>query len=177
MRQFLKETDDKERSALVEKSVALDLPGVVLDSFQFVQPANLDQPLQFRYKVTVPEYAHTAGPLLLVRPRVVGDDSISFDDKPRTVPYDLGATGRWHDSFDIALPPGYALDEAPDPVSIDMDFASYHASTTTKGNTIHYERELVVRQVTLPAARAADFRKFESAILSDEEGTAVLKKK
>jgi hypothetical protein len=34
----------------------------------------------------------------------------------------------------------------------------------------------VVRQVEIPADRAADFRKLESAILSDEKGTAVLKK-
>ena len=38
------------------------------------------------------------------------------------------------------------------------------------------EREFIVRQVELPAARAADFRKLESAILRDEKGTAVLKK-
>ena len=42
----------------------------------------------------MPQYAHTAGPLLLVRPRVVGDDSIRFDDKPRTLPIDLSATGQ-----------------------------------------------------------------------------------
>jgi hypothetical protein len=47
---------------------------------------------------------------------------------------------------------------------------------TAKGNRLHYEREYVVRQVELPAARAADFRSFESAILADEKGTAVLKK-
>ena len=45
-----------------------------------------------------------------------------------------------------------------------------------KGDQLHYEREFVVHQVELPAARAADFRKLESAILMDEKGTAVLKK-
>jgi hypothetical protein len=45
-----------------------------------------------------------------------------------------------------------------------------------KGNLLHYEREYVVRQVELPAARAADFRHLESVILSDEKNAAVLKK-
>ena len=45
-----------------------------------------------------------------------------------------------------------------------------------KGDQLPYERELVVKQVELPASRAADFRKLESAILMDEKGTAVLKK-
>jgi hypothetical protein len=34
----------------------------------------------------------------------------------------------------------------------------------------------VVRQVEIPADKAAGFRKLESAILMDERGTAVLKK-
>jgi hypothetical protein len=57
-----------------------------------------------------------------------------------------------------------------------MDFASYHAAVTAQGNVLHYEMTYVVRQVEIPADRAADFRKLESAILSDEKGTAVLKK-
>jgi len=176
LRLFLKYSDAKERREYWEKRVGRYLPGVILDSFQFVEPSSLAKPLEFHYQVTVPQYAHQAGPLLLVRPRVVGEDSVQFDDKPRTVPIDLTATGRWHDSFDIALPPGYVVDETPDPVDMDMDFASYHAATTAKGNVLHYERNYVVRQVEIPAGRAADFRKLESAILSDEKGTAVLKK-
>jgi len=175
-RRFLKFTDEKERREFWEAWVARDLPGMALDSFQFVQPPSLTQPLEFHYKVTVPQYAHTAGPLLLVRPRVVGDDAVPFDDKPRTYPIDLNATGHWHDSFDITLPAGYVVDETPDPVNLDLDFASYHSATTAKENVLHYEREYVVRQVELPAERAGDFRRLQSAILADEKGTAVLKK-
>ncbi len=68
------------------------------------------------------------------------------------------------------------MDETPDPVDIDMDFASYHSSVTAKANTLHYERTYVVRKVELPADRATEFRKLESGILADERGTAVLKK-
>jgi hypothetical protein len=182
LRMELKYSDLKERRESVEKSVGRDLSGAALDSLEFVEPPDLDKPMELRYKVTVPEYAHQAGALLLLRPRVIGDDSVAVDDKLRTVPIevgvpgDLGATGQWRDSFDITLPPGYVVDETPDPVDLDMDFASYHATTTAKGNVLHYEREYVVRQVEIPASRAADFRKLEGAILYDEKGTAVLKK-
>ncbi|MGO9316450.1 MAG: DUF3857 domain-containing protein [Terracidiphilus sp.] len=176
LREFLKYTDEKERREYWEKYVAASLPGVTLDAFQFVQPAALDKPLEFHYKVTARQYSHLAGPLLLVRPRVVGSYAEAFDDKPRIYPIDLGATGRWHASFDIAIPPGYVVDETPDPVSLDLDFASYHSSVSAKGNLLHYDREYVVRQVEIPPARAADFRHLESTILSDEKNAAVLKK-
>ena len=175
-RTFLKFTDEKERREFWEKYVASTLPGVTLDAFQFVQPDALDKPLEFHYKVTVRQYSHQAGPLLLVRSRVVGSFAMPFDDKPRIYPIDLDATGRWRDSFDIAIPPGYVVDETPDPVSFDLDFASYHSSVSTKGNLLHYEREYVVRQVEIPPARAADFRRLESVILADEKNAAVLKK-
>jgi len=176
LRLFLKYTDDKERHDAFETLVAHDLPGMTLNSFEFVQPPALDKPLELHYRVTAKQYAHQAGPMLLVRPRVVGSHTLAFDNKPRTVPIDLDATGHWHDSFDITLPAGYAVDETPDPVDIDMDFASYHSSVTAKANTLHYERTYVVRKVELPADRATEFRKLESGILADERGTAVLKK-
>jgi hypothetical protein len=176
MRMILKYSNEKERRESLETAVSSDVPGVVLNSFQFMQPPELDKPLEVQYKLTAAQYAHQAGTLLLVRPRVVGSHVLPFNDKPRTVPIDLSATGRWHDSFDITVPPGYIVDETPDPVDLDLDFASYHSSITAKGNDLHYEREYVVRQVELPAERAADFRKLEGTILRDEKGTAVLKK-
>jgi hypothetical protein len=176
LRTFLKFTDEKERREFWEKYVAFTLPGVTLDAFQFIQPDALDKPIEFHYKVTARQYSHQAGPLLLVRPRVVGSFAMPFDDKPRIYPIDLYATGRWRDSFDIAIPPGYVVDEMPDPVSLDLDFASYHSSVTAKGNLLHYEREYVVRQVEIPPAKAADFRKLESTIITDEKNSAVLKK-
>jgi hypothetical protein len=108
---------------------------------------------------------------------VVGSDALPFDDKPRTVLFDLGATGRWHDSFTIALPPGYVVDETPDPVDIDVDFASYHSTVTFKENRMFYEREYIVRKVGTPAESADSFRRLEGAILADEKGIAVVKKK
>jgi transglutaminase-like putative cysteine protease len=175
-RMFLKYTDEKEQHEFVEKIVASDVSGVVIDSFHFVQPAALDQPLEFHYKMKADQYARHAGPLLLVRPRVVGSDVLPNDTKPRTVPIDLNATGHWHDSYDIALPDGYAVDEMPDPVNLEMDFASYHSSVSAKGQVLHYERDYKMKAVELPAEKAADFRRLEGTILADEKANVVLKK-
>jgi hypothetical protein len=111
---------------------------------------------------------------------VVGDDARAvpevMENKTRIYPIEIGQPGDWRDSFDITLPSGYVVDETPDPVDVDTDFASYHSSTTAKGNVLHYERDYVVRQVEIPPEKAAEFRKLESAILFDEKSAAVLKK-
>jgi hypothetical protein len=176
LRLFLKYTDEDKSREQWEKQIALDLPGVTIDAFQITQPSALDKPIEFHCKVTVRQYAHFAGSLILVRPRVVGSFAQTFDDKPRIYPIDLNATGRWHDSFDIAIPPGYLVDEIPDPVNLDLDFASYHSTVSVRGNLLHYEREYIVRQIEIPSAKAAAFRQLENAILADEKNAAVLKK-
>ena len=71
---------------------------------------------------------------------------------------------------------GFAVDELPGPIDVDLDFASYHSKITASANQLHYEREYIVRQVEIPADKAHAFRTLESAILTDEKGTAVLRK-
>ena len=69
------------------------------------------------------------------------------------------------------------VDELPDPVNVDMGFASYHSKSAAEGGVLHYERDYVVKKVQIPAADALEFRKLESTILTDERGTAVLRQK
>jgi len=80
------------------------------------------------------------------------------------------------DDFDIAIPAGYVVDELPDPVKVDMGFASYESSTVVRGKTLHYQRTYTLRQVTLPAQKYAELQKLEGLIESDEQGRAVLKR-
>jgi hypothetical protein len=179
-RHFIKSNDTTKTREQIEKRLGSDLPGLTFKGFEFHQAAEQDKPLDLDLHLSATSYAHSSGPLLLVRPRVLGSYARLvpevMEGKERLYPIELDHPGRWRDSFDIALPAGYAVDETPDPVNVDMDFASYHSTVTAKPSLLHYEREYVVRQVEIPAARAADFRKLEGAILFDEKGTAVLKK-
>jgi hypothetical protein len=183
-RGLLKEADTKEVHDHLEQSLSSDLPSLDFKGYEFHETTALDQPVTLDLHLSDPSYAHAAGSLLLLRPRVVGSDAFAvpevMENKVRKYPIEIGHPGNhpgdWRDSFDITLPPGYVVDETPDPVDVDTDFASYHSSTTAKGNVLHYERDYVVRQVEIPPDKAGEFRKLESAILFDEKGAAVLKK-
>jgi hypothetical protein len=179
-RGFLKESDAKEVHNSLEQGLSAELPGLNFKGYEFHDSGDLEKSVGLDLHVNATSYAHPAGPLLLLRPRVMGTNARALPDvmesKTRKYPIEIGHPGLWRSSYDITLPAGYVVDETPDPVDVDMDFASYHASATAKGNVLHYEMVYTVRQVEIPADRAADFRKLESAILSDEKGTAVLKK-
>jgi Domain of Unknown Function with PDB structure (DUF3857)/Transglutaminase-like superfamily len=179
-RSFIKANDSKQLRERLENGIGSDLPGLTFKGFEFRGTEDLDKPLDLDLHLSATGYAHPAGPLLLLRPRVLGSDARPVPDvmegKPRAYFIELGHPGRWHDTFDIAIPSGYVVDETPGPINIDLDFASYRSTVSTKGNVLHYDREYTVRQVEIPPAKAQSFRLLENAILTDEKGTAVLKR-
>jgi hypothetical protein len=108
---------------------------------------------------------------------VLGRLDLDTDTKKRrTVPIDLEETMQAIDDYSIELPAGYTVDELPEPVKLDLGFASYQSASALEGNKIHYTRTYTVRQVTLPAEKYADLQKLAGVIASDEESRAVLKK-
>ena len=80
------------------------------------------------------------------------------------------------DEFSIELPDGYAVDELPDPVALDMGFATYTSSSKMEGHTLHYTRTYTVKELVLPASRYSEWQKLAGAIANDEQSSAVFKK-
>jgi hypothetical protein len=167
---------DKEQRELIERSLQHDFSTFTLGDEKAAHVRELDKPLEMDYSVTAPLYAKGAGNLLLVRPRVVGTDIDGLDDKPRKVPISFEGVGTWRDEFDVKIPAGYAVDDVPDPVSVDVGFATYHSEVKAEGGSLHYKSEYVLKKVELEPGEYAKLHKLESAITTDENSSAVLKK-
>ena len=140
----------------------------------------LHEDLTTTYDLTAQHFGRTTGGLLLLRPRVLGSEglrpSVRHQPGPRQLPIDLIETVLAQDDFDIELPAGYAADELPEPVAMDLDFASYRSATTLTGNTLHFHRTYTLRAVTLPPERFPDVERLATVIATDEQSSAVLKK-
>jgi hypothetical protein len=106
----------------------------------------------------------------------MGTDADGLDDKPRKVPISFEDVGTWSDDFDVKIPTGYAVDDVPDPVNVDMGFATYHSEVKAADGALHYKREYVRKKVELGADDYGKLRKLETAITTDENSDAVLKK-
>jgi transglutaminase-like putative cysteine protease len=168
--------DAKEQRDLIDHALQHDFTTFSATDVKAANANSLGQDFLLTFGLNADNYARSMGPLLMVRPRVFGSLVPDTDHKPRTVPIDLGETLQATDDYSIELPAGYAVDEVPDPVKLDLGFAAYESATDVKGNTLHYKRTYTIRQVTLPADRYADVQKLASAIGADEESRAVLKK-
>ncbi len=136
-----------------------------------------DQPFLYIYSVVAANYAKTAGNLLLVRPRFIGNKSSDLLEtkEPRKYPVEFDGPSQDTDTFEITLPAGYEVDDLPPPVNADYGFASYHSKTETNGNTLKYTRTFEVKELSVPLSKVEDLKKLYRIIAGDERNTAVLK--
>ena len=136
-----------------------------------------DQPFVYNYSVVAPNYAKSAGNLLLVRPRFIGLKSSDLLEtkEPRKYPVEFEGPTRDTDTFEIALPAGYEVDDLPPAANAEFSFGSYHSKTEVSGNTLRYTRIFELKELSVPLGKVEDLKKFYRIIASDERNTAVLK--
>ena len=153
-----------------------------LSTFQITKASVLnlnltDQPFGYQYSLVAENYAKNAGNLLLVRPRVLGSKSSDLLEtkEPRKYPVEFGGPSRDTDTFEIALPAGYEVDDLPPPVDADYGFASYHSKTEVAGNTLKYTRTFEVKELSVPLNKVEELKKLYRMIAGDERNTALLK--
>ncbi len=168
--------DVKEQTQYLDRLLGQDFTTFTVSDFKVQNAELLNKDLTTSYSLTADRFGKTTGPLLMVRPRVLGSEDLWIDQKNRQVPINLNETMQEQDDYTIELPPGYAVDEIPVPVKLDLGFASYESSSIVKGNILHYTRTYTVREVTLPADKYADVQKLAAVIAADEQNSAVLKK-
>ncbi|HEY0162591.1 MAG TPA: DUF3857 domain-containing protein, partial [Edaphobacter sp.] len=167
----------KEQDEYLDHALGRDFTAFKVSDVKVENAEALNKNLTVSYNIDVDQYARAMGPLLTVRPRVLGEEAPSVDTRPRKVPIDLRETMQVKDEYDIELPDGFAVDELPEAVHADMGFASYESSTSVTGNAIHYARTYTVRQVVLAPEKYEDLQKLSGIIATDEQSRAVLKKK
>jgi transglutaminase-like putative cysteine protease len=168
---------EKQQREYMEHRLQRDFASFTLESASAQNTHDMAKSVVVNFSLTANRYAKPAGELLLLRPRVIGSHVDEFNDKPRLYPIDLGETGTWRDTVDVALPPGYMVEDAPDPVSIDVGFARYASSVKADGDVLHYSREYVVKEPMVAPEKYADVRKLMGTIAADENNNAVLRKK
>ncbi len=177
MRERLMAADRDKRVKIIEQFL-----GEFFDRSQltYASIGNLDkydEPLILKYKFQAADYAKSAGDLMLVRPRVLGNKASSIaEDKKRKYAVTYDTTFLQSDTIDIKLPAGYAVDELPPAANVSAPFAEYKSKIESKDNTLYYSRSYTLKDPLVPLDQMPALRTFMRGIANDERNTAVLKK-
>jgi len=166
-----------DRAKVLENFLGTFLGGFRLTNASAENLQDNDKNLILRYDFTAENYAKSAGSLLIVRPRVLGQKSEGLlEGKERKYPVELGIATLQTDLYEIALPAGYKVDELPPPMHADYSFASYESKIDVVNNVLRYERTYQVKQVSVPLEKLAELKRFYRQVAADERSSAVLKR-
>jgi hypothetical protein len=92
--------------------------------------------------------------------------------RTRTEPVLLEA-GQLSDTLRVDVPPGFALDELPQPASIDSPFGRYTLSARQDGGRVIVERSLTLARATVPVADYAALRAFVDQVRAADTSPVV----
>ena len=174
---LMRVSKDVDRIKPIESLLSNSLSNFRITHATVTNLQHTDQPFGFDYTFESDNYAKNAGGLLLVRPRVLGNKGFNFfeNKEPRKFPFEFEGPARDVDTFEIAIPAGYEVDDMPPPVDADYSFASYHSKTEVKAGVIRYTRTFELKELSVPVDHADELKRFDRAISGDERNTVVLK--
>lgn len=168
--------NEQERTQHIERRLNRSLKGFTLEKTDIQHLDQIQDNLVISLKVTDPGYGQVRGPLMLVRPRVIGEKGFALERKPRLLPFQFQRTSHETDTFEIELPKEYTVEDVPEPVKLDAGFATYQSKFEVDGSKIRYWREFVRHDVLIKPERTEELRKFLGAIGADEAAVVVLKR-
>jgi hypothetical protein len=174
---LLSATQESDRIKPIEVLLANSLPTFHITRAGVTNLHHSDLPFGFTYSFEAPNYTKSAGDMLLVRPRVIGTKATGLfeTNEPRKFPVEFAGPAQDTDTFEITLPAGYGVDELPEPVNADFSFASYHSKTEVNGTVVRYTRTYEVKELSVPASKAEELKKFNRMIATDERSMVILK--
>jgi hypothetical protein len=175
-RRALIHANQQERAQQIERQLSRSLNGFTLEKMDIQHLDQIEQKLVISLKLSAPGYGQIRGPLMLVRPRILGEKSFALERRPRQYPFQFERASHETDSFEIELPKDYSVEDVPDPVKVDAGFASYQSKVEVAGSTLRYTREFVRRDVLIGPEHTEELRKFLGTIGADEAAVVVLKR-
>ena len=178
----------RERNALLGKThdhwmrmsqsfLARWLPGVAVEKFGV---GNLESGpmLQETFHFVAPYFGQEAGELLLFHPCVLGSLVYRLPNiEDHKYPVQFRYLRSNSDIFEITLPPGFVVEQLPEPVEHDLPFAHYRSAITQEGNVLKYTRTLEIKQLTVPPEEVPALRDFYQMVDRDERSVVLLKRK
>jgi len=117
------------------------------------------------------------GRLMVFRPSILQPvDPLPFTETKRSWPAVMNARS-WRDTVRVQLPPGFDVDEMPDPSDLVTPFGTYQSRATVDGGVLTFTRTLVLKSMVVPVADYPALKAFSDRVGGEDQAPIVLAKK
>jgi hypothetical protein len=115
--------------------------------------------------------------LLVFKPAIVGrQKDIYLTDAKRTTPVQLDGFAL-RETATFNLPAGFAVDETPDPVTLETDFGHYTTKYEVQSSKLVFTRTISMKRMVVPVTRYDAVRAFFSKVRDADQSPVVLARK
>lgn len=171
------EDDAAHRKAFEEDLKSLFPEGSVVKMTKLEAIDGVDEPVTVTFDVELPNLGTFTGSRALVPMSVFGAASKNpFAVDTRKFPIYYRYQHEVEDRVTLHVPPGYAVENLPKPVKIDLGALAYTSQHAKDGDALTFQRRLSVRTIIIGAENYAKVKKFYGDLVAADHDTVILKK-
>ncbi len=175
-RSIFKDLGETKRKELIQNSLSSSCPGSVLEEFSFSDLADLNVPVEQRYKFRVPSYARKVGEKLHLKPSIIERvESTSIVAKEeRRFPMYFYSQYCTQNIIEITIPEGYKVERIPDDIDLVLPFGSYRVKYSIEEDLIKYERYYKFNTFEISKEEYSSFKEFIERIAQEDAQEIIL---
>ncbi|MBA7498954.1 Lipopolysaccharide assembly protein B [subsurface metagenome] len=176
-RSIFKDLGEIKRGEAIQNSLSSSCPGSVLEEFSFSDLADLDVPVEQKYKFRVPHYAKKIGNKLQFKPsiieRIESTSIVAKEDRR----YQMYFYNQYcsQNIVEITIPEGYKIERIPDDIDLILPSGSYRVKYLVEDNTIRYERYYKFNTFEISKEDYPSFKEFIERIAKEDAQEIILK--
>ncbi len=176
-RSIFKDLGETKRKELIQNSLSSSCPGSILEEFSFSDLADLNVPVEQRYKFRVPSYARKVGEKLHLKPSIIERvESTSIVAKEeRRFPMYFYSQYCTQNIIEITIPEGYKVERIPDDIDLVLPFVSYRVKYSIEEDLIKYERYYKFNTFEISKEEYSSFKEFVERIAQEDAQEIILK--
>jgi len=178
-RSIFKDLGEIKRKELIQNSLSSSCPGSVLEEFSFSDLADLNVPVEQRYKFRVPNYAKKVGEELHLEPSLIErvESTSIVAQEERRFPMYFYNQYCTQNVVEITAPEGYKIEKVPDDVDLVFPFGSYRVKYLIEKDIIKYERYYRFNTFEISKEEYSSFKDFIERIAQEDSKEIILVKK
>jgi len=176
MRSF-KYIKPEQRKQIIQNWINSMAPGAKLKDYQFSDLEDLNTPVRLRITYSADDYLKRAGDVwLFTIPGIEMGAGTSVGKEKRNYPITFYTTSMSIDKVEIYLPSEFELEYLPEPVSLDMPYASFKSNYRQADRTISYEGMFKISETKIVLSRYLEYKSFREKIARESQKQIVIKK-
>jgi len=175
-RSLFKDLGEIKRKELIQNSLSSSCPGSVLEEFSFSDLADLNIPVEQRYKFRVPNYAKKIGEKLHLKPSIIErvESTSMVATEERRFPMYFYNQYCTQNVIEINIPEGFKVERVPNEVDLVFPFGSYRIKYSMEDNIIKYERYYQFNTFEISQKEYPSFKEFIERIAQEDAKEIIL---